>query len=95
VKALASLIALLAIPLEGFCISKLWGWFVAAKFELPAINTAEGIGLALLLTIATYQYSAVNVREQDDAEAQLERSLSALFVPLVAVAFGFIVKGWA
>ncbi len=51
-----------AIPLQvlsafvrGWAVAKLWGWFVVPVFGLPALSYAAAYGLALLVTLLTYQ----------------------------------------
>ena len=51
-KFWTGLIAFLAewvlIPLEGFVVSAIWGWFIVSLFGLPSLGLAGGIGLILL-----------------------------------------------
>lgn len=63
--------------LRGFVISKLWAWFVTSSFGIPSIGIAASIGISLLVSYLTYQYS-----HTEDKRPFAEKMTSMLLLPL-------------
>jgi len=75
----ATVLAILAVLVRGYCLLILWGWLIAPVFGLPALGVAPAIGLALFLGLLLNQ---------------AEKSLSIgqiLAQPLVALGIGYLV----
>lgn len=81
---------LAAFPLEGFAVSRLWQWFVAAPMKLPGVSTAQGVGLAVLVGLVAGQYIPTDDTEKSK-NAMIGRALGA---PVAALGIGLIVKTW-
>jgi len=87
---ITALLGLVLIPLavmwKGFVLSKLWGWFIVDKFELPALTIAQAIGLAIVVGMFTY------TRSKDDEEWM--PYVIAFVGPLMSLFVGWIVQFW-
>ena len=76
-----------AIVFRGFVLTKLWSWFVVSTFQVEPISIAAAIGIAALLAMVTHQ--EINVKEEEVSLS--ERLLKAFLVPLMMLAFGYII----
>ncbi len=89
-------IAAMAIGLvvRGMVLQALWGWFVASKFGIATLGLADAIGLALLVSLLTYQYDA---RTPDEAKPYplTEALVAGLAMSGLAYLLGAIVNGLA
>ncbi len=72
---------------KGFVLSILWGWFLV-PLGVPAIGTAHAIGIAVLVSMLTYQH------RKSSSEVSLEPLFLSFVSPLFALAIGHIVKGF-
>ena len=85
------IVSLIASSLwSGFVLSILWGWFIAATFDIQTIGIAPAIGLSLVVRYLTYQQAPT-----DTSKTSTERVIEALVVaflqPTFALAFGWLV----
>lgn len=90
VLMIIGVLALAAISsiINGYALSVLWGWFVAPTFELPTLGIAQAIGIALVVTFLTHQYT-----DEDDKEfsEKIGHAISAsVLKPLIYLLIGWI-----
>lgn len=78
------LLALIAVFLKAFTLSKLWQWFFVSKFNLPEINIAYAMGLLLIISFICPNSDSV----KDD-----ETIYSAVIVLIVSSSFVLMI-GW-
>lgn len=96
-KSSYNLVMLLTIPLvivglfiNGWAISTMWGWFVVPIFALPSLTIAQAVGVSCLLSLL--KPSSSDRRESRDTIEIIGNMISeALFVPVIAVGFAWIV----
>lgn len=53
------MVFLVAFPIataiiQGYVLSKLWGWFVTDFFHVPSLSIPMAIGIAMIIKVATY-----------------------------------------
>lgn len=88
--AVFAIFGLLALGyvLNGYALTVLWTWFVVPTFGAPALGLAQAIGLAVVVSYLTHQYSAKSDKKTDWSE-------TAAFIivkPAFALLVGWIVK---
>lgn len=92
-SALAAFGVVALIPFSvmwrGFVLSVLWGWFMVPTFSLPALKVAPAIGLALVVSYLTHQYS-----KKGDEDGIGRAVAHAALVPAFALLTGWVVKLW-
>jgi hypothetical protein len=74
---------------EGLVFTILWKWYVAKKFSVPQITIPQAVGLAMIVSMATFQTAT------KDGELEKERISNAIMVPLTALIFGWAWHFWA
>lgn len=67
---------------NGFTLATLWAWFIIPTFGLPALGIASAIGLAMVVSFLTYQYSS----KKEESDGFVEDMLKALMMSLVRAA---------
>lgn len=77
---------------NGLVLSNLWGWFMVPTFGLPKVSVTLGIGIVLIVSLLTVQYT----NEGDDDYGYFWKifqiSLYNSFVkPSVALSIGYFV----
>lgn len=79
------LLLAIAVALNGFMLSFMWEWFVV-PLGVPSIGIAQAIGIAIIVSVLTYQGGDSSA----DAEDGLNKILGRLFGKIVAfgIAFG-------
>ena len=88
VVAFVVIVVGLAAILNGFTIMTLWGWFVVPFFGLPPMNIPLGIGMGLLTTYMTHQYSGGNERTtKDHLTAVVTKPLATLLIGWIVTFF--------
>jgi hypothetical protein len=48
-------ISILAVILDGFTFTALWGWFIVSAFGLAKLTIVQGIGVAMTVRYLTKQ----------------------------------------
>ena len=86
VIGLLGVVAGMAI-LNGFMLSYMWEWFVV-PFGAPSIGILHSIGLAVLVSMLTYQ-GTPKAAEDDEA---LSKLFGLLFGKVVAFGLAFLVS---
>jgi hypothetical protein len=76
-----------AVMLEGWAISVLWGWFMVPAFGLPELRIPFAVGLALIVGMLTYR-----VRKDEDVPDTAHLLVHGLVTPFVFLAIGWFVK---
>ncbi len=71
---------------RGLTLRILWGWFIVPVFDMPALSIAQAIGLQYVVGFITNHYSGEDERSSD------EKIAIAILMPLVSLAFGYIVQ---
>jgi hypothetical protein len=87
--------AVLAV-INGWVLSYLWAWFVAAKFGLPGLGIAEAIGLGMTVS---YMTSQTPPAWPDGMRPSLEDMISnsiahRLAAAIFALVGGYVVRGF-
>ena len=82
-----------AVILNGWVLSKLWSWFIVAKFGLPVLSIPEAIGIAMVVAHLTWQGS---ITKNDDEYWKIlaKGMVNVTMKPLLTLCFGSIVKLW-
>ncbi len=81
---LGLLAALMCVPLAGWVITKLWGWYVV-PFGIPQISVAHAIGIDLLMSYLTMHYTK-------SERSIVERIIISVGTPLMFLLFGWIIS---
>lgn len=81
---LALIVSLACVPLGGWVITKLWGWYVV-PFGIPQISLAHAIGLNYLITYLTACY-------HKESRTLTERIIIPIATPLIFLLMGWIVS---
>ena len=91
---LAIIGALVLIPvtsiLNGWVLTKLWGWFVVPVFGLPALSIAPAIGLSIIVGYLTIHANKSNDSSSNDGVGLA--LFKAISTPLLYLFFGWIVS---
>lgn len=84
---LSTLLALpVAVMLNGYVLSVLWGWFMVPVFHLPAIGVASGCGIAVVMQMLTNHTDC-----QTDKDREWWVPVAMLFIqPALGLLSGFI-----
>ena len=76
---------------SGYVLSVLWGWFIVPTFQLPILTIPVAIGISLV----THMLCASSSSSSGDTSKDTATLAVGLFlVPLVALALGWIVRGF-
>lgn len=78
---LGLLIALACVPLSGWVITKMWGWYVV-PFGVPQISIAHAVGIDYLITYLTMHYT------------KTERTVSEIIMISVGTPLTLLLMGW-
>ena len=84
---------------RGYVLTVLWGWFIAGLFGLPALGVAQAIGLCLVVSYLTVDFSSA-VRDQyvsklpDDKsfECAVAQVVTGYLYSTLALGVGYVVK---
>lgn len=87
---IGTLIALpLAVPLNGYALSVLWGWFVVPLLHAAPLGIASACGVSLVVSMLTYHDTAT------DKDREWWVPVVGMFIrPLMALFFGSIYRAW-
>lgn len=75
--------------LRGWVFSLLWQWFIVPIFHLPAIGVAQAIAISLVVSHLTYQHVP-----NKKSESVWQPMLTAFFIHILALAMGYMLKGF-
>jgi hypothetical protein len=79
--------------MEGWVLSKLWGWFVSPLFGVPSLSIAAAIGFALVISMLTHQSTSSDSNKDKDWTNLVAAVIAkTVFTPLMFLLFGYIVK---
>ena len=85
-SCLAFIGVILLIPFmvvfNGIALSYMWEWFIVPKFGLPALNLAETMLLASIITFTTANLQTTNSEDTRSSNKKLTDSLVYLFMAL-------------
>lgn len=79
--------------MNGWALSKLWGWFIVTSLHWPPLNIPAAIGVALVVQYMSARFDEKEA-EEDYGMRLLKGALLSTFGPLIALGFGSIVKLW-
>jgi len=74
--------------LRGWALSVLWSWFMVPIFHAPPLSIAQATAVSLVVSLLCHQ----QIPQKDDET--WDAITYPLLVPLIAVAIGWIVKGY-
>ena len=91
-----SCLLIAGILLRAWTLHTLWGWFIADYFSVKQITMPVACGLSILAAMFRHIPNDEFRRHPEDTEAdEIARDIGrALFMPLLAMAFGAIVRFW-
>jgi len=94
--ALAGILALVAVAVivNGYVLSVLWGWFIVTTFEARPLGVANAIGLACVVGYLTHQYRPKTTADKNDFEAFVDSLVHIVTRPAVALLAGWVVSHW-
>lgn len=82
--------------MNGWVLTKLWGWFIVKTFNLPSLTIPTAIGLALVISYLTIKSD--NESDKNKKEEYWQKLVNAAVIatikPLCALGIGSIVKLW-
>lgn len=79
---------LVAVVASGIAIMLLWEWFISDYFGLKQLSIPEALGLSIAVHYLTDQ----GVRpHEDDNRSTEEKLLYGIFVPVLAIALGWLI----
>ncbi len=82
-------VAVIGIPItavvRGFVVAKIWLWFVAQQFGLPALNIPQAMGVSLLVGLMTYHYA-----KTDEQSFPGSRLITSVVISLFSLGFAAI-----
>lgn len=78
--------------MNGWALTKLWGWFVVNQFKLAPLTIPTAIGLALLARFLTFTFDHTKKDDREWTEKLLVGVILGTLWPLLSVAIGFIVS---
>ena len=76
---------------RGWALATTWGWFIAPYFGLPSLGIVQAIGIALVVSLLTYQGTETKDDNKDILEVLASLFARVIFVPLFFVGIGWIV----
>lgn len=96
---IAGLAVMAAVPLVfaygalagGFVLMKLWGWFVAPQFGLPALTIAHAVGLRALFGVLGGN-SAMFAKEEDNRAKRIATWTFAILSPWILLLIGWLAR---
>lgn len=93
-QVVATLIAIFVmIPIlmleQGWVISTLWDWFIV-PFGAPQVGIATAIGACLIASIV--RLGGYRTHQEATFEESISYLVRVFFMPLLAVAIGWVVK---
>lgn len=87
--AWALCVAIVGIPItsvvRGYVIAKIWLWFVAQQFGLPALNVPQAMGVGLLVGLMTYHYA-----KTEDQSFLGSRLIASVFISFTSLGIAAI-----
>jgi hypothetical protein len=79
---------------NGYVLSVIWGWFIVPTFGLHALGVVPAIGVCLVMSFLTHQYSPP-CKEEKTGFSQLMHSIGYIAArPLLTLLAGWIVLHW-
>lgn len=80
------------IPLRGWVITVLWGWFIVSTFGLPQLTLGQAGGLSLTLCFLRPAYYPT--KDGDEALSQMlhQTFISIVVEPVLVIFAGWLVK---
>jgi putative Mn2+ efflux pump MntP len=81
---------LIGVPLRGWAIKVLWGWFVVPVFGLPALTVMSAIGVSMVIVALNPNYSKPNTKDDTALERAAFTLFMAILFPLMSVGIGII-----
>ncbi len=83
--------------LEGYTITKFWGWFITPTFEIKTPPLWTCVGLAMLIGFLTNHNWASNLKEQmekdEDSEEAMKRAVFVMVASVVRM-LAILFCGW-
>lgn len=85
-----------AVILRGVVLKSFWKWFVLPVFALPELGLTQAVGLAAAVGMFAggggdaFRTKAIADAVSAKEPGALEAALQAILVPLMALAFGWV-----
>lgn len=90
------LLAAGALTFNGLALSILWRWFAVPLLHLPPLSLAGAIGVSLVVSFLTHQYSREEPAETEKQKRERRVHVAAYCIlrPLFLLAAGALVRLW-
>jgi len=82
------IIGTVSAVLNGFVLTKLWGWFIVPVFKAPELSLVPAIGLGIIVSFFTTSYKE---NSKPLEEILLTATLVAIFKPALFLLLGWVV----
>jgi hypothetical protein len=83
------LIAIVSLPIKGWVIARLWGWFLV-PVGMVTLTWVEGVAISLIVSLLTFRYG--DKPSEKDWPEQLGRALSSPVVSILALLIGAMLR---
>ncbi len=81
--------------LNGWALHKLWAWFIVPPLGVSPLSIPEAIGVSLIASYVTWFHVDAKADDSITGKEKIVVSIvGAVARPLVAVFFGWIVRGF-
>lgn len=80
-------IATIGTIFNAYVLSVLWQWFIVSTFALPAIGTAQAVGLCMIVGYMTKQYVEDGRKFSDQVALMLAKPALFLFIGWIVTKF--------
>jgi hypothetical protein len=85
----------LAIYTRAHVLAALWAWFIVPTFGVKALSAATAYGIVLVLSVAHQIPIPRSTKDDYTATSAVANYIGqAILVPLLALAFGYFLRGW-
>ncbi len=88
------LLLVLNLVSRGWAISTLWNWFVAPPFNAPRLTILSAIGLAMAVTLFTFDWRKAIKEAAEDKDKEWGKASQTSFI-IAVIGYPFAVfAGW-
>lgn len=93
--ALISLVVIIPLSavLNGWVLTKLWGWFIVPTFGLPELGIVPAIGLAIIIEFLT-QHTTSRKSSDDDEYKSNGQKVAIIIAKDIFIALSYLLIGW-
>lgn len=86
-------LAVAALIVKGFVLSKIWEWFILPVFEsAPAITVWQAVGINIVVSVLTDRYVFHKVAEDGRKSGVLHPVLAMFTSPALVLTLSYLIK---